>query len=252
MSFPTWSDLNDEALISPYGTRKGIESGAAAVMVSTAPDFDYLKSRAGSITSRPLFLGSLFTDKEKGSSFTGPHMGAPYAAMVEEVLIAKGSDTLFVFGWCGSISHDLSIGDIVVVDGAIADEGTSRNYMDTGEDFPKILPDPDLQKRLEQELTARNISFKPGTVWTTDAIYRETPRKIEFFRNRGAFAVDMECSALFAVARFRKVKIASILVVSDELGSLTWKPGFKSNLFKTARKQVADLLLDLSRLDSFI
>lgn len=248
MSFPTWSDLNDAAIIEPHGARKGFESGAVAVMVSTTPDFDYLKANARITTSRPLFLGTLFTETEKGSSFTGPHMGAPYAAMVEEALIAKGADTLFVFGWCGSISDDLSIGDIVVVDGAIADEGTSRNYMDTGEDFPVILPDPDLQKRLGQELTGRDIAFKSGTMWTTDAIYRETPRKIEFFKNRGAIAVDMECSALFAVARFRKVRIASVLVVSDELGSLTWKPGFKSKVFKTARKQVADLLLELSKI----
>ncbi|ACN15900.1 putative purine nucleoside phosphorylase [Desulforapulum autotrophicum HRM2] len=249
MSFPTWSDLNDRAIIQPYGARPGFESGAVAVMVSTAPDFNYLKANARGNTCSPLFMGSVFTETEKGASFTGPHMGAPYATMVEEALIAKGARTLLVFGWCGSLSTDLAIGDIVLVDGAIADEGTSRNYMEPGEDFPRILPDSDLRARLGNELSAGGIAFKSGTLWTTDGIYRETPKKVEFFRNRGAAGVDMECSALFAVGRYRKVRMAAILVVSDELGTMTWKPGFKSKSFKAARKQVADLLLDLSRRD---
>ena len=249
MSFPTLSDLNEVGVIQPYGARPGFESGAVAVMVSTAPDFDYLRSKARGSSSCPLFMGSLFTETSEGASFTGPHMGAPYAAMVEEALIAKGARTLVVFGWCGSLSPDLVIGDTVLVDGAIADEGTSRNYTGAGEDFSEILPDSDLRTRLGSELTARGIAHKSKTVWTTDAIYRETPSKIEFFRNRGAAGVDMECSALFAVAGFRRVRAAAILVVSDELGTMTWKPGFKSKLFKDARKQVADLLLDLSRRD---
>jgi uridine phosphorylase len=173
-------------------------------------------------------------------------MGAPYATMVLENLIARGAGTIFIFGWCGSLSSDFAIGDIVVAEAGLADEGTSRNYMEAGEDFPLILPDPDLNATLCNGMDKRKIPFKSGTIWTTDAIYRETPHKIEFFRNMGAIGVDMECAALFAVARFRRVKISAILVVSDELSTLTWKPGFKSKQFKAARKQVADLLLDLS------
>jgi len=271
MSFPTWSDLNDEAVISPCrtsprkvaphgikshgaagsrGMGKGPESNGVAVMVSTSPDFDHLKSQAGAGTCRPLFMGSVFTQSKTGAMFSGPHMGAPYAAMVLENLIARGAGTIFVFGWCGSISADLAIGDILVVEAGLGDEGTSRNYMETGGDFPLILPDPDLKTLLYNELRKRKVPFKSGTVWTTDAIYRETPRKIEFFRDMGAVGVDMECAALFAVARFRDVKIVAILVVSDELSTLTWKPGFKSKQFKSARKQVSDLVLDLSRYES--
>lgn len=269
MSFPTWSDLNDEAVISPYrasprlssppgtnsqgaGSRvkeKSPESNEVAVMVSTAPDFAYLKSQAGAGNDRPLFMGAVFTETKTGAIFSGPHMGAPYATMVLENLIARGAGTIFVFGWCGSLSRDLAIGDIVVVDAGVADEGTSRNYMETGEDFPLILPDQDLKAKIANGLGVRKIPFKSGTIWTTDAIYRETPHKIKFFRKMGAVGVDMECAALFAAARFRRVKISAIMVVSDELSTLTWKPGFKSKQFKAARKEVADLLLDLSRPD---
>ncbi len=250
MSFPTWSDLNDRGIIEPYGARKGFESGSSlSVMVSTDPDFNYIKSNAAKGTTKPLFMGTLFTQGEKGASFTGPHMGAPYAAMIAETLIAKGAGTIVVFGWCGAISRDLSVGDIMVVDGALADEGTSRNYMEQTEPFPRVLPDPGLQQRLYDEFAARNLPVKTGTLWTTDAIYRETPKKIDFFRDKGAVAVEMECAALFAVAKYRKARIAAVLVVSDELSAETWKPGFRSKRFKTARKQVADTLLDLCRKD---
>jgi len=251
MNFPTWSDLNESGLISPHGARKGFESGSVALMVSTDPDFSHIRSNAFKGESRPLFLGTLFTGVEKGVSFAGPYMGAPYAAMLAEALIAKGTHTIVVFGWCGAISGDFSVGDIIVADGAFSDEGTSRNYIEQTEPFPKILPHGDLQKCLKDEFMARNIPVKTGTLWTTDAIYRETPAKIEFFRKMGAVAVEMECAALFSVARFRKVRIASVVVVSDELGSLTWKPGFRSKIFKDARKQVAETLLSLCRQEKF-
>ena len=248
MSFPTLSDLNDRGIIEPYGARKGFESGSAlSVMVSTDPDFNYIKSNATKGTSKPLFMGTLFTQGEKGASFAGPYMGAPYATMIAETLIAKGASTIVVFGWCGAISRDLSIGDIIVVDGALADEGTSRNYMAQPEAFPRVLPDSVLQQRLYNELIAKNLPVKTGTLWTTDAIYRETPKKIDFFRDKGAVAVEMECSALFAVAKFRKVRIAAVVVVSDALSGKTWTPGFRSKPFKTSRKQVSDILLDLCR-----
>jgi purine-nucleoside phosphorylase len=218
-------------------------------MVSTDPDFNYIKSNATKGTSKPLFMSTLFTQGEKGASFAGPYMGAPYATMIAETLIAKGSRTIVVFGWCGAISSDLSIGDIIVVDGALADEGTSRNYMEQSEAFPRVLPDPKLQQRLYDELTAKNLPVRRGTLWTTDAIYRETPKKIDYFRNKGAVAVEMECSALFAVAKYRKARIAAVVVVSDALLEGTWTPGFRSKPFKTSRKQVADTLLDLCRKD---
>ncbi|MCP4118608.1 MAG: nucleoside phosphorylase [Desulfobacteraceae bacterium] len=250
MSFPTWSDLNDKGIIEPYGARRGFESGSSlTVMVSTDPDLTYIKSNATKGTSKPLFMGTLFTQGEKGASFAGPYMGAPYAAMIAETLIAKGTGTIVVFGWCGAISPGLSAGDIIVVDGALSDEGTSRNYMEQPEPFPRVLPDPELQQRLYDELSARELPVRTGTLWTTDAIYRETPKKIEYFRDRGAVAVEMECSALFAVAKYRKARIAAVVVVSDELSGDAWKPGFRSKRFKTSRKQVADTLLDLCRKD---
>jgi len=57
--------------------------------------------------------------------------------------------------------------------------------------------------------------------------------------------VEMELSALLTVARFRGVAAGAILVVSDELASLTWRPGFRDPLFTAARKAVCEVLSTL-------
>jgi hypothetical protein len=47
------------------------------------------------------------------------------------------------------------------------------------------------------------------------------------------------------VARFRGVAAGAILVVSDELADLTWRPGFRDPRFAAARKAVCEVLSTL-------
>jgi purine-nucleoside phosphorylase len=88
----------------------------------------------------------------------------------------------------------------------------------------------------------RAVSFQRGAVWSTDAPYRETKEKVLLFQQQGVLGVEMELSALFAAARFRQVKIGALLVVSDELGSLSWKRGFKTQKLKQSREIAAEVL----------
>ena len=53
----------------------------------------------------------------------------------------------------------------------------------------------------------------------------------------------MEMAALFTVARFRQVAAAGLLVVSDELATLQWQPGYRSEPFRRGRDQAARLAL---------
>lgn len=290
MSLPTLSDLNSPSLVPPLGARKAPDIGPLAVMVSTVPDVRYIKKSLGQPRSRSFFMGELFTAKEpqcktspkqskkqaapgdkegtsmdtdvsekksgvnieheKTASFAGPYIGAPYAVMLLESLIAQGARQIIVIGWCGSISPEMKIGDIIMPSAAISHEGTSQNYMNCTEAFPVISPatspseSPGLTEKLAQFLDEKQVPFKTGCIWTTDAIYRETAEKVAFFNSRGAMAVEMECSALFAVAAYHKVELVSLLVVSDDLSGTQWKPAFKSSVFSSARKQVAHAVID--------
>jgi hypothetical protein len=54
----------------------------------------------------------------------------------------------------------------------------------------------------------------------------------------------MELAALLAVARYRGIALAGLLVVSDELADLTWRPGWRTGRFRRARDEAARLILD--------
>ena len=80
-------------------------------------------------------------------------------------------------------------------------------------------------------------------VWTTDAPYRETPNKVLAYQQQGVLAVEMEMSALMTLAVYRGVSMAGLLVVSDELFEMKWKPGFSNPLLKKNSRAAARALL---------
>jgi len=83
-----------------------------------------------------------------------------------------------------------------------------------------------------------------GPVWTTDAPLRETVAKVHTYGKEGLLAVEMEMSALFHVAVYRKVRLVGLLVVSDELFTMKWRPGFRSTRFKRSCRRATEALLD--------
>jgi nucleoside phosphorylase len=151
-------------------------------------------------------------------SLAGPIIGAPQAVMVMEKLIALGARRIFAFGWCGSLQPNLR---------------------------RKPRTDPGLNLILERALAQEGLPFCKGMVWTTDAPYRETASKIKAYREKRVLAVEMEMSALMALALYRSVEMAGLLVVSDELFDLKWHRGFSSPLFKQRCQAAGNLLIRL-------
>jgi len=247
MNYPTWSDLNNESIVPPLGAGKAPDIGPVAVLVSTEPDIRYLRAALVKPKTQSFFMGTLMT-QEKGSkefSIAGPYIGAPYGVMLLESLIARGAKNIIVVGWCGSITPDLVCGDLLIPDHAIVDEGTSCNYRELDSEVPLSWPDQNLSDQLSAHLTVAGLSVHRHPIWTTDAIYRETRQKVDLFREKGAFAVEMECSALFSAAKYRNVNITALLVVSDCLASETgkWNPGFRKKTFKAARRSACESVL---------
>jgi len=150
-------------------------------------------------------------------------VGAPAAVMTLEELIACGAKTVFEVGASGGLQTFLQPSNIIVVTEAIRDEGTSHHY------FPpnvKVESSPTLRSKLIKQLTERKIKHFVGPVWSTDGAYRETRKKFFEFRDSGVLAVNMETSAIFAVARYRNVEAASAQVVSDVLSETGWLQAF--------------------------
>lgn len=181
--------------------------------------------------SFPLFHSNLFTiphGESSSVSWAGPAIGAPFAVMTLEKLIALGVSQCIMLGWCGSLLPSLQIGDIVLPTWAISEEGTSPHY-------PINEPpqsSSQLRHTVHDYLETKGISSAEGPVWTTDAVYRETDDKITRYADQSILAVDMEFSALATVSAFRGIDMAAVLLVSDELFHSEWKPGFQRKSFR--------------------
>ena len=250
MNYQAWSDLNSDSIVPPLGARRAPDLGPVAIMISCEPDLKLIRAAAGNSTAIPFFNSTLIPkiNGDKGFSIAGPFIGAPYAAMLLESLIVRGATQVLVLGWCGAVTDELGVGDILLPSSAIVDEGTSKDYKDLDRTLPVSVPDPGLLKQLSGYLDASGIAHKTAGIWTTDAVYRETPKKVAHFRDLGASAVEMECSALFSVAEYRKVSLAALLVVSDSVAATVWDPGFRAKNFKQARKAACDAILGFSKL----
>lgn len=239
-------------IVQPVITRNTPKLGPLALMAATRIDLDDIVHLLGpdQVTPMRLYMSQLVVAGDH-VAIAGPMMGAPYAAMILETLIAWGAREILFLGWCGAISPDIGIGDILIPSGAWIDEGTSAHYRlhESPSDnpwphHPDYMPvQPTiLAQEMKQILETAAIPFHEGSIWTTDAIYRETPEKIACFQKKNAIGVEMELSALLSVARFRNVNLAAMLVVSDSVSGSAWKPGFRDQRFQSSRRLATNIM----------
>ena len=140
---------------------------------------------------------------------------------------------------------NIKIGDIVVCDRAIRDEGVSHHYLASSK---YAQASEEMTSRIKKSLDELDIAYVTGTSWTTDAVYRETIAEVEQYQKGGVATVEMEASALFSVAQYRNVQVGCILTISDSLADLKWQPQFHSDettiglelLFKAALNALQD------------
>ncbi len=171
-------------------------------------------------------------------------MGAPACVGVFEELFARGAQKAVVFGSCGVLDGGISDCSIIIPTAALRDEGASYHYAPASDEI-----EVNLKHRAEfiNLLSERNISYTQGKVWTTDAFYRETREKMERRRQAGCVAVDMECSALAALAQFRNKEIFQFFYAADNLESEQWDTRSLANTAKLDEKaKVATLALELA------
>lgn len=197
------------------------------------------------------FFGQMFLLKETGNRIAiigNFGIGAPHAVIHLEEFIEWGVRRFVSVGTAGSLQKHLRVGDLVLCERAIRDEGSSYHYLPPAR---YAHPSTRLTRRLRDALRARRLKFASGTTWTIDTPYRETFAEARRYQNQGVLTVEMEAAALFAVGKFRGVDVASLLSISDSLaealGEDAWRPRFhlRRNLAGLERTfQVAVSALD--------
>jgi uridine phosphorylase len=235
--------LPSEAIINPTREPWDVPVTPRVILTFTLPDYRYLcRMVRPAGPSRTIYNCALREGRwdEKPITLMAPLLGASYAVMVLEKLIILGARMVLALGWCGSLQSQVKIGDLVLPSTTVSTEGTSRHYPLNGQPPD---PDRDLYGILRQLLASSDNRWQEGPVWSTDGFYRETVPLVQNYQAQGVLGVDMEMAALFTVGRFRQVPVAGLLVVSDELATLQWHPGYRSERFRRARDQAARLVL---------
>jgi DeoD family purine-nucleoside phosphorylase len=156
----------------------------------------------------------------KGRLITGcsSGMGCPSTAIGVEELARAGARVFVRIGSTAALQPGINVGDLIVSEGSLRNEGTSSAYVPPG--YPAV---PDLELSLALLRTGlemgadRGFSVHSGINATDDAYYAETPEWITKLSSLGITNLDMESSAMFVVARLRKLRAAMVCAVSNNL-----------------------------------
>ncbi|MBF0166675.1 MAG: nucleoside phosphorylase [Alphaproteobacteria bacterium] len=139
----------------------------------------------------------------------GCAVGAPYAVLVAEQMFASGCRFLISITSSGQISPLRPPPYFILIEQALRDEGTSYHYLPPGR-FSKASP-------LVLERLSGLANLERGTVWTTDAPYRETEEAIAAHRKEGILAVEMEAAALYALSTAKNLPLICFAHVTNQM-----------------------------------
>ena len=141
-------------------------------------------------------------------------IGCPSAAIVVEELAKIGVETFIRVGTTGALQPEIKIGDIVIATAAVRADGTTRAYVPV--EYPAVA-DFDVVSALLQAAEKMKRGVHLGIVLTSDAFYGENAEVIKRFSEANILSVEMECSALFTLARLKGLRAGAILAVDGNL-----------------------------------
>ena len=96
-------------------------------------------------------------------------------------------------------------------------------------------------------LNKYNFDYTKGYTWTTDAIYRETPEKIAYFKSKGAVCVEMEGTVIAAVCKRLNIDYFTFYYAGNNLDGVEWDERSLNGLVNIdKKKEVMTLALELA------
>ena len=167
--------------------------------------------------SREFCTWSGFVNNEK-VLVVSTGIGGPSAAIAVEELVNIGVKYFIRIGTCGGMNKDVYPGDVVIANGAIRMDGTSKEYMPI--EFPAV-PDFEVLSAIKEACTRLGFKHHVGVVQCKDSFYGqhnphnsgvsyELSNKWESWLKAGTLASEMESSTLFVVSALRKVKSGAL------------------------------------------
>lgn len=204
--------------------------------------FGDVKSLLGNKHQKPIPawtpFRNLFMIDNSETIATRCYFGGPNIAALVEELSAFGVREFILWGYCGGIADDVTIGDLLIVEGALREDGVSYHYLNNTDDL--------VFTGWFQVWHEKAVAFgiRPAIVWSCDALYRETKSKLSSFRKMGIHGVEMETASFYAVCKAKKLKAIAFLVVSDRFHQNRWQPGFFEESFREGGRRMNNFLLN--------
>lgn len=219
-------NIDDELIVKPKPLRDFVRERTVYIPVDSPSRFIQKAIRKSLTKEKVTAFGNLYLLKNKTILYQC--VGAPLAVLTLERLIASRAKEIIILGFCGSLNPKAKIKTAVSITKALSEEGTSKHY------FPRkriFYPSASLKKKVENKLRDLGHPFLHGAIVSTDAPYRETQSWLTLKQEKGIDFVDMETSAVFALAEYHNIHAAALMLVSDELTLSKWKTGFHNDKF---------------------
>lgn len=136
-------------------------------------------------------------------------MGGASMAIAVEELKTIGITHIIRIGSCGALQEGIGLGDLILVNAAVRDDGASRTYVP--EQYPAVA-DTGLLLACMESAKERGFHHHVGLARSHDSFYIDNQDEInDYWSKQGLLGSDMETAALLTVARLRGLKAASIL-----------------------------------------
>ncbi|WP_350940847.1 nucleoside phosphorylase [Vibrio metschnikovii] len=153
----------------------------------------------------------LFNGRYNGREITvcSTGIGAPSLIIAIEELKQCGVSHIVRVGSAGAMQANIQLGDLIVAEAAVRDEGGSKAYIaDTYPAFSSFS----LLSRLHAFLTQQPTAVHFGLVRSHDSFYTDEEQNLcHYWNKKGVLGADMETSALLTVGRLRGLQVASVL-----------------------------------------
>ncbi len=222
------------SLSSPTGVLFCLERGLPRRMRWRVPI-----ERAGGMNGD---LYALKKPRGKVGIMTGFGGGSPMTTELAEEFVAMGVKCMILMTWGGLLQPGLKPGDIIVIERAIRDEGTSYHYLPPAK---YVDANKELADELMDAIRRRSGQCSRGTTWTTDAPFRETPEEIRQYQSEGVKTVEMESAGLFTIGQVRHVPTVSVVIGMDQLAEFQWQVPKDLNKIMHSLELVYQAALDI-------
>jgi uridine phosphorylase len=177
-------------------------------------------------------------------SVTSTGIGGPSAAIALEELARADAETFIRVGSCGAIQPGVDVGDLVITSGAMRQEGTSEEYVEST--YPAVA-DHEVVSALIAAAERLDYDYHVGVTMSADSFYAgqgrpgfdgyEAPGSddlVESLRNANVVNIEMEAATILTLATLYGLRAGAVCTVYANRQTGEFRTADDSRAAKTA------------------